>query len=379
MLAAVAACGSAAPGSGPAASDVIEATTGGCGGPWHLAHPGTHTFTVGNQASDGADIYLVNPHSGAIFAQVEGLGPGTTEPMTVDVGSGSYAFECVIEDYDPIYGPTVTVPGNTAGTPGILPVTDDTLIPAAKQYQVYVEAGLGKLVTQVSALAADVRAGNLTAARRDWLTAHLTYESLGAAYDSFDDAATNVDFDQEIDGRADGLKLGVSDPGFTGFYRIEYGLWHGQSAAELSGPVGTLVHDVKQLDAFWPSMEQNLLDMGLRTHEILENALEFQLSGHDDYGSGTTLATTEANVKGTLELLSLLHPVLVPRYAALPSVYSALSDLQSLLLAEDHSSGWVPVADLPASTREAIDAACDQALTVLAPIAVITEPRLVNP
>jgi iron uptake system component EfeO len=126
-------------------------------------------------------------------------------------------------------------------------------------------------------------------------------------------------------------------------------------------------------------MEDDLLDIGLRTHEILENALEFQLSGHDDYGSGTTLATTEANVQGTLELLSLLHSLLVPRYTQLPAVYSSLDQLQSLLLKEQLPDGqWVPVADLSTTTREAIDAACDQALTVLAPIAVITEPRNVN-
>ena len=38
-------------------------------------------------------------------------------------------------------------------------------------------------------------------------------------------------------------------------------------------------------------------DIGLRTHEILENTLQFQLTGHDDYGGGTTLATTLANIR----------------------------------------------------------------------------------
>ena len=76
-------------------------------------------------------------------------------------------------------------------------------------------------------------------------------------------------------------------------------------------------------------MEINLLDIGLRTHEILENALEFQLTGHDDYGSGTTLATTPANITGTLELLTILHPLLVARYAGLPAVYTWLGRLQT--------------------------------------------------
>ena len=37
--------------------------------------------------------------------------------------------------------------------------------------------------------------------------------------------------DDAIDGSPDGLPDGVNDPSFTGFYRIEYGLWHGQSAS----------------------------------------------------------------------------------------------------------------------------------------------------
>jgi iron uptake system component EfeO len=74
--------------------------------------------------------------------------------------------------------------------------------------------------------------------------------------------------------------------------------------------------------------------MSLRTHEILENALQFQLTGHDDYGSGSTLATTQASIDGTRELLAVLRPVLVPRYAGLPAVYSWLDRPQLLMKKE---------------------------------------------
>ena len=73
----------------------------------------------------------------------------------------------------------------------------------------------------------------------------------------------------------------------------------------------TLDSNVKALQKSWPSTQIDLLDIGLRTHEILENALQFQLSGHDDYGSGSTLATTEANITGTEELLRLAGEPLV--------------------------------------------------------------------
>jgi iron uptake system component EfeO len=362
----LAACGGSAQ---PA--NLISVSIGGCGGSWHLAGPGWYTFQVLNASGESGEVDLVNPANGAIYAEIESLGPGTSSPMRLDVGSGSYAFRCLFEDYDPITGPTVVIGGHASGTPAILPVTNNDLLAPAAEYHAYVAAGLNTLVSYVDALAADVRTGNLGAARVAWLPAHLTYERLGAAYDAFGN------FDPEIDGRPDGLVGGVNSPQWTGFYRLEYGLWHGQSAHELTTVADTLDADVRALRASWPATEINLLDIGLRTHEILENALEFQLTGHDDYGSGTTLATTQANITGTLELLTILHPLLVVRYTGLPAVYTWLDRLNSLLNQAKRPNGqWIPVSQLSVSSREQIDAACSQALEELAPIATITEPRI---
>ncbi|HEY6786694.1 MAG TPA: EfeM/EfeO family lipoprotein [Trebonia sp.] len=365
LAAAVAACG-ASGGGQPA--NMITVSDQQCGGTWHLAHPGLYTFEINNQGVNGAEIDLTDPANGAVYDEVENTGPGTITPMTLDVGSGKYAFLCLFSDSNPLAGPTVTVGGDVKGTPAILPVSDNDLIAPTKKYQDYAESGLKVLAAQTSTLASDVRDGNLSAARRDWLTAHLQYETLGAAYDSFGD------YDGEIDGRADAV--GVNSPDWTGFYRLEYGLWHGQSAHELTPVAQTLDKDVHALLAWWPSQQMALLSVGLRTHEILENALEFQLTGHDDYGSGTTLATTLANIQGTRELLGLLNPLLAPRYPGLPQVNTGLASLQALLEKEHLPNGqWVPVSALPSATREQIDAACGQVLQELAPIASIAEPR----
>jgi iron uptake system EfeUOB component EfeO/EfeM len=231
-----------------------------------------------------------------------------------------------------------------------------------------VSSGLGSLLQQTDTLARDVRANDLYSARQAWLAAHLTYERLGAAYGTFGS------FDSEIDGRADGLPGGVNSPRFTGFYRMEYGLWHGQSAAELAGPVSRLDQDVRALHMAFPRLQFVLSDLGLRTHEILENAVQFQLTGHDDYGSGTTLATTAANIVGTRELLIVLHPLLMTRYGDLPAVTMWLDRLERLVnAARSLDSRWTPVNELGTSQREKIDAAAGQSREVLAPIATIFE------
>lgn len=370
LATAIAGCtsGGAGNGVGHAPPGALTMNQDGCGGTWHVAGPGWHTFELYDGNSAGGEVDLINPATGGVYAEISGFAAKTTTPMSLNLGSGRYAFRCLFQDADPMTGPSVTVGGHAAGQPAIVPVTYNDLIPAAKAYQDYVGEGLKALAGEVAALDGDVSGANLGAARRDWLTAHLQYETLGAAYDAFGALGDAIDM------RADAT--GTSSPKWTGFYRLEYGLWHGQPASALKPVAGALRSNVDALLAGWPHQEIELTDIGLRTHEILENALQFQLTGHDDYGSGTTLATTLANVRGTLELLSLLRPLLAPRYPALPAVYSWLGRLRSLLEKQHSPNGsWLSVTALPPATRADIVAACDQALEELAPIASITEPR----
>jgi len=356
-------------GGATATRNEISVTRGACGTNWQHPAAGPQTFQIHNLSTAAADVDLISPATGAIYAEVESVGPGTTRPMPVNLGSGSYAFRCLIEDTDAITGPVRRIGGHVRGTAGILPVTANDLIGPVHRYQAYVAAGLGTLAHQVDALVAEVEAGDLRAARAAWLPAHLTYERLGAAYGTFGA------YDAEIDGRPDGLPGGVRDPSFTGFYRLEYGLWHHQPAAQLAGPAARLGRDVRALRRAFGGMEIPYADLGLRAHEILENALQFQLSGHDDFGSGTTLATTAANVEATRELLRILHPLLAARYQGLPSVYTWLGRLQGLVDAAHDGHGWTPVTKLSPARRGQLDSAAGQALELLAPIAVIFEVR----
>jgi iron uptake system component EfeO len=366
--AALAASLTACSSGGGQPSDVITVSSAQCGGTWSVSGPGWHTIQISNQGTGGAEIDLVDPANGAVYAEIENTGPGTVNPIDIDFGSGKYALLCLFNDFSPVQGSTVTVAGHAAGTPAILPITYNDLIPLAKTYAAEEETAIKEMASETATLAAAVRGGNLATARRDWLTAHLRYESLGDAYDAFGN------FDNEIDGRAD--PVGVASPQWTGFFRLEYGLWHGQSLASLVPVASRLNSYVDQLVTWWPTQEVPLADLGRRAHEVIENALEFQLTGHDDYGSGTTLASALAAITASRALLALLRPLLAPRYPGLPAVYSGLNLLQSLLAKERLANGWwVPASALPTATREAIDAACGQLLQELAPIASITEPR----
>ncbi|HEX3783499.1 MAG TPA: EfeM/EfeO family lipoprotein [Pseudonocardiaceae bacterium] len=273
----------------PLPPNTLIVSQSACGTGWTAPKAGAQNLVVDNTGDASAEADLVEVRTGKVLSEIEGLGINTSETMRVSLGPGDYALRCLIEDVDPIMGPTVHVTGTGTSNPAVVPVTSDDLLQPLKEYQSYVTAGVADLVTKTDALDAAVHGGNLDAARTAWLPAHLSYEQLGAAYDAFGD------YDGEINGTQAGLPGGVADPNFTGFHRVEYGLWHGQSAAELTGPTDQLDSFVHGLRSDLPQMETQALDLGLRAHEIMENTLQFEFTGETDEGSGTNLATARCS------------------------------------------------------------------------------------
>jgi iron uptake system component EfeO len=358
--------------SGPPASGIpMTVSLNTCGARWKHPAPGLLTFEVRNAAQVPVDVSLTNPGTGGVYAELEGLGPGTTRSLQADVGSGSYAFQCDTGYGNPLTGPTTVVPGHAAGGLAVAPPDATAALTAVSSEHAYLTTGLATVSRQVATLASDITGGDLTTARSAWLTAHLSWERLGSAYGMFSS------FDDEIDGDPNGLPGGVNDPSWTGFYRIEYGLWHGQPAAKLAGPVHQLSSDVQALRVAYPGMatypQAALSDLALRTHEILEHAMRFQLGGEDDFGSGTTLATAAANVDAVRAQLAMLQPMLASQYSALPQVYAWLNRLQKLIDDEQASNGWTPVSALTTTQREDVDSAAAETVQLLAPVAVMFE------
>lgn len=344
----------------------IEASAGGCGTGWRHPHAGRQTLLLRNTGNTVTEVTLIDPRTGAVHAELENLAPATTRSMPVTLGGGTYAFRCAQEGGDPVIGPRTRITGSARGGPVIVPVTENDLYAPVRSYEAYVSGGLALLVSRTDALRDAVDRGDLDAARDGWLPAHLAYERLGAAYGTFGD------FDGEINGRPAGLPGGTADKDFTGFHRVEYGLWHGESAPSLAKAADRLDHDVRALRADFPGERIDPRDLPLRAHEILENTLQFQLTGEADEGSGTTLRTAAANIEGTREVLSVLRPLLAPRYAALPAVDDRLDRLSALL------KGRSSVERLPTADRERLNGATGQLLELLAPVATICEPRRVS-
>ncbi|HEY6798919.1 MAG TPA: EfeM/EfeO family lipoprotein [Kineosporiaceae bacterium] len=267
--------------------------------------------------------------------------------------------------------------GSTPATPATRPVTTSAasaptdpvtvfeMADPVVRYQEYVAGQLALLVRQTRTLADDTAAGDDAAAERDWLTAHLTYHRLGAAYGAFGDLG------KAVDGLARGLPRGTADPGFTGFHQVEYLLWRGGGARAAAPAAARLARDVVTLQARAGQLDIPANTFSTRAHEILENTLEFTLTGADDYGSGSGAATAAADLDGTRTVVGLLRPLLERRSPRLPARIDAdLSAVQGALAAATAggatgSGTGTPIARLPLAQRQRLDAAVGRALETL--------------
>lgn len=363
--------GSSAADGGPAQDPLITVSRSDCGHGWTDPKPGTQTFQLHNTEISNAEVDLVDPRSGAVYGEVEGLGPGTTRPLRVRLGDGVYAFRCLVEDTGAIVGPAVRVTGaHGESGPAVVPVTSNDLLKPVREYHDHVDTGLAALATGTDTLSAAVRSGDRAAGEAAWLTAHLAYERLGAAYGAFGDS------DAAVNGTTAGVPGGVADSRFTGFHRLEYGLWHDEPMPALTAVADRLGADVHTLRDSFAQQQIDPADLGLRAHEIMENTLQFELTGATDYGSGTNLATALANLDGSRAALTVLRPLLATRMPRLSDVDSWLDRTERVLRsAQRADGGWTPVARLDHTLRQKINATVSELTEQLAPVATTTEPR----
>ena len=340
------------------------------------ARSGRTIFTVRNATkSDYFFVQIVAQDSatlnlkygllvGKVYGQLDVLAPHTSAELDAVLPAGQYWFRCLDRRGVVNWGPGLVSGPPVAGAHTYAPLAANQLQLAVRTYRLEIAPILKRLGADTERLAATVRAGRLAEARKLWLPAHLDYAELGVAYGTFGK------LDGEIDGRPFGLPGGVHDPNFHGFLRLEYGLWHGQSrsllapvAAALDRAVHTLLRRAKSPKTRWTNS-----DLPLRAHEILENTLQFELTGSTNEGSGTNLATAWANAKGTILALESLRPLL--EHGRDPDlIEKALAGTNALaakLARFRRPSGrWRPLASLSIRERERIDSATGSLLETL--------------
>jgi high-affinity iron transporter len=355
----------------PAASDTTAATLSvtrtGCAPEWTAAQSGTQTFTIDNQSGLAGEVNL-DDASGAVVGEIETIGPGTSAQLTATLGSGTYSFKCFMGSQPVTVSQPVQVtsgPANAAGAGAgaggapvaVKPVTVAELTGPNNEYEAYAARQLADLSADVARIEADLGSDSEDAAQRDWLAAQLDWERAGASYDSFGDLGRAVD-DR------------------TGLHQLEYGLWHGQSAATLLPVAQVLARNVAAVRRSLGSddLAGDPANLPVRAHEILEDALRDHLSGIDDQGGGAAFAMTYADVQVTRAVLGYLTPLINVRQPGLvATAESQLGTLRQALLATRVDGQWESLSAASRQARDNVDASIGAVLETLASVPDLLE------
>ena len=180
----------AVPAAKTSTADLVTVSRTDCAPEWSSAQPGTQTISVTNNSGLAGEINLDNA-GGEVVGEIETIGPGTSAPLTATLGAGTYTFRCIMGSQPVTASQPVTVSASTGTTvaapAAIKPVTLGDITPPNKLYQVYAAAQLTDLAKAVTVIENDLRHNKIPQAKKDWLTAQLDWERVGASYDSFGD------------------------------------------------------------------------------------------------------------------------------------------------------------------------------------------------
>jgi len=220
------------------ADAVMTVVDGGCT-PNELSVPGGYRrFEIVNQSSRPIEWEILD--GVMVVAERENIAPGFRQTLAVQLRPGDYEMACGLLSNP--RGVLHVLPSEEA-TAAASEVTIRKFLGPLAEYRVATLLGAGKAANAAGKLADAIAAGDLETAQAAWRAARLPYRQIEPL------AARISDLENRIDPLPLYLDQRESDPGFTGYHRLEYGLFAQNSTEGLSPVAEQLVADLEALAA----------------------------------------------------------------------------------------------------------------------------------
>ncbi|HWX50952.1 MAG TPA: iron uptake system protein EfeO [Roseomonas sp.] len=179
------------------------------------------------------------------------------------------------------------------------------------QYKLYVIGEVRQLVERTRAFTGAVKAGDLQKAQALYAPTRVHYERIEPLAELFSD------LDAAIDSRADDHAEAEKDSGFTGFHRIEYGLFAQKSTEGLAPFADKLLADVQELQTRIQGLTTPPEKVVGGAAALVEEVAATKISGEENRYSGADLSDFQANIDGSKKIVDLLRPLLTKADAPL--------------------------------------------------------------
>ncbi|KRP71723.1 MULTISPECIES: iron uptake system protein EfeO [Pseudomonas] len=283
-----------------------------------------------------------------VVEERENIAPGLSQVINANLLPGDYAITCGLLS-------------NPRGTLHVTPTAASDAQAKAKpsmvafigplsEFRVYLSGQGSALIKAVTALQQAIDAGDLAQAQALYVPAREAYQRLAPASQRL------AELDNAINARADYFEKREQDPAFSGFHRLEYGLFQQHSLDGLAPVAQRLVADVTTL-------KQQLLAQSLPPEQLVSivvrnlNSLAQvrASSGEEERYSHIDLNGFAANLDVARKVVDLMRPLLGKSAAGLlPTIDSALNAFDAQLAAFKVGNTYSTYDSITADQRQQI-------------------------
>ena len=307
---------------------------------------GLNSFRIVNASERAVEWEILD--GVLVVEERENIAPGLSQVINATLAPGDYAITCGLlsNPRGTLHvTPTAASEASANARPSMV-----AFIGPLSEFRVYVSRQSSVLIKAVDALSQAIGAGDLEQAQALYTPARVAYQRLAPA------AQRLAELDNAINARADYFEKRESDPGFTGFHRLEYGLFDQRSTEGLAPIAQRLQADTVQL-------KQQLLAQSLPPEQLvsivartLHNLADTRAnSGEEERYSHIDLNGFAANHEATRKVVDLLRPLLTKKNPDLQrNIDSASASLEAELNGLKTSQGYRTYDRVSAEQRQHI-------------------------
>ena len=279
-----------------------------------------------------------------VVEERENIAPGFTQKMTVNLQPGDYDITCGLLSNPKgklVVKGTSTQTGETSNLLALAgPIAD---------YKAYVLGETAALVKETQVFTAAVKAGDLAQAKALYAPTRQHYERIEPIAELFSD------LDGSIDAREDDFEQKANDPQFTGFHRLEKGLFGDNSTAGLEKYADQLNTDVLDLQTRISELAFPPAKVVGGAAALIEEVAASKISGEEERYSRTDLWDFQANIDGAQKIVNLLRPQLTKEAPdLLAKVDANFTKVNSILAKYRTKDGFESYEKLTDSDRNAL-------------------------
>ncbi|CAN5349732.1 iron uptake system protein EfeO [soil metagenome] len=304
---------------------------------------GRTTFTIVNHSSRALEWEILD--GVMVVEEREKIAPGFSQTMTVRLQPGEFDITCGLLSNP--RGKLRVKPSAASNAEATRPSLVNYIGPLA-EYRVFLALESDALEDAANSLAQAIASADLKQARALYAPAHQAYKRIEPMAELFSD------LDTRLNARSDYYEKREADPAFTGFHRIEYGLFRQDDTAQLQPVARQLLADIallkERLRALNVPPERLTASAAKLLHRTADN---LPAGGEDHYGHGEP-GNLQGTMDGTRKISELLAPLLMKAAPELQkNIDQSFAALSAALDSYREGDGFKP-AELDEAQRKAL-------------------------